>query len=91
MYKTEKMKKANHTSYSTKNTKWMTSPDGIAKAIDTCEVDNKLKEGWTLGHKRWVFSKGQPHKKQGFHWYNNGKDNMLALQCPEGWTPGRLV
>ena len=26
----------------------------------------------------------------GKHWYNNGKINILAKECPDGFTPGRL-
>ena len=25
------------------------------------------------------------------HWYNNGKENIVAEQCPEGYTPGKLL
>ena len=25
------------------------------------------------------------------HWYNNGKENVVAEQCPEGYTPGKLL
>ena len=24
------------------------------------------------------------------HWYNNGKINIMAYECPEGFTPGRI-
>lgn len=26
-----------------------------------------------------------------YHWYNNGKENIRAKECPEGFIPGRLV
>lgn len=91
MYKTQKMKNSNHVSYSTKGTKWMTSPDGKAKAIKAEKVDEMLALGWSLGHPRFVYTKGHPHKKQGFHWYNNGVESKLALESPgDNWVRGRL-
>ena len=33
--------------------------------------------------------KGNTNTK-GHHWYNNGKINIMAKECPEGFTPGRL-
>lgn len=27
----------------------------------------------------------------GKHWYNNGKENKYCFECPEGFTPGRLL
>lgn len=29
-------------------------------------------------------------KKKGSHWYNNGEVSVMAKNCPEGFTPGRL-
>ena len=36
--------------------------------------------------------KGQPPTKgsKGMHWYNNGKVNKFAYECPEGYIKGRL-
>ena len=28
---------------------------------------------------------------KGTHWYNNGKTNVMAKECPDGFTPGRLL
>ena len=28
---------------------------------------------------------------KGCHWYNNGKINKLCYECPDGFTPGRLL
>ena len=28
--------------------------------------------------------------KKGMRWFNNGKINIRAKECPEGFTPGRL-
>ena len=33
--------------------------------------------------------KGNTNAK-GMHWYNNGKINTMAKECPDGFTPGRL-
>ena len=29
--------------------------------------------------------------KKGKHWFNNGKTNIRAKECPEGFVPGRLI
>lgn len=29
--------------------------------------------------------------KKGKHWYNNGKECRFCFECPEGFTPGRLI
>ena len=29
-------------------------------------------------------------KKRGLHWYNNSIINVQAIECPEGFVPGRL-
>ena len=34
-------------------------------------------------------SKGNTNTK-GKHWYNNGKINIMAKECPDGFTPGHL-
>ena len=36
--------------------------------------------------------KGHPPTKGsiGMHWYNNGKVNKFAYECPEGYIKGRL-
>ena len=28
---------------------------------------------------------------RGKHWYNNGKENKFCYECPDGFTPGRLL
>lgn len=35
-------------------------------------------------------SKGNTNTK-GKHWYNNGKINIIAKECPDGFTPGHLL
>ena len=27
---------------------------------------------------------------KGYHWYNNGQEELCALECPSGWNKGRL-
>ena len=34
--------------------------------------------------------KGKPCSIKGFHWYNNGKVNTRAKECPDDFVPGRL-
>ena len=34
--------------------------------------------------------KGKNIWTKGMHWYNNGKINTVAKECPEGFTPGML-
>ena len=43
------------------------------------EHKNKLSE----------INKGNTATK-GMHWYNNGKENKLCYECPDGFTPGML-
>jgi len=35
--------------------------------------------------------KGKPNITKGSHYFNNGKINVRAKECPEGFVPGRLV
>ena len=28
--------------------------------------------------------------RKGMHWFNNGKENKLCFECPDGFVPGRL-
>lgn len=75
-------------SYSTLNTKWM-NKNGISKAIKLEDVESKLKEGWILGHTNKTCN-GKHWKKPNYHWFNNGKEQTQALECPSGFIPGRL-
>ena len=34
--------------------------------------------------------KGKPSKSRGKQWFNNGIEQTMANQCPEGWVSGRL-
>ena len=44
------------------------------------EYKNKLSEA----------RKGKNIWTKGTRWYNNGKENIRAKECPEGFVPGRL-
>ena len=35
--------------------------------------------------------KGKNIWSRGRHWYNNGKTNIRSKECPDGFTPGRLL
>ena len=35
-------------------------------------------------------NKGKNIWSKGHHWYNNGKINKRAKECPDGFTPGQL-
>ena len=58
----------------------------------------EAKKGKYVGEKSPMYGKkhseetknkiGAAHK--GRHWYNNGKINIKAKECPEGFVPGRL-
>ena len=34
--------------------------------------------------------KGKNIWTKGMHWYNNGKINTMAKECPQGFVPGRI-
>lgn len=35
--------------------------------------------------------KGKPSCNKGKHWYNNGIINIMAFDCPEGFTKGHII
>lgn len=45
------------------------------------ETKEKIRQS-LLGKNDWV---------KGRHWFNNGKISVMAKECPEGFTPGRLL
>ena len=69
----------------------------------SAETRNKLSTA-NKGEKNPMYGKhlSEEHKKQisaankgnkntlGTRWYNNGKENKLCYECPEGFVPGRL-
>lgn len=44
----------------------------------------------TYGDKISAAKKGMPSKSKGKKWFNNGVEQTLAHECPEGWMEGRL-
>ena len=64
-----------------------TCPEGFVKCMlrhkqhNTKPVLNKGKTGYTCPH---------PNRRKNLHWYNNGTDNIMSEQCPDGYTPGKL-
>ena len=61
------------------------------------EVKNKMSEAWDYDRhfneetlrRMSEAAKGNIRTK-GMHWYNNGKINTMAKECPEGFVPGML-
>lgn len=52
---------------------------------------NKMKESWHKTHLSCnYYSSLSGKKNKGKHWYNNGKVNVTAFECPDGFFPGKL-
>ena len=66
--------------------------------IHTEEAKKKMSEVWNYDkhfteeakRKMSEAKKGKPSNTKGAHWYNNGKINIMAKECPEGFVPGRV-
>lgn len=92
MFKTERMKAAvargATVSFSTLGTKWM-SKDGVSKAVKKDEVEEHLKNGWSLGHCfKSSFKKGSKsavHKGLEIKYVDKDK---LEDFFKEGWSLG---
>lgn len=61
------------------------------------EARNNISKGhkgkhFTAEHKKKLSEahKGEKHSAYGMHWFNNGKINILANECPPGFMPGML-
>lgn len=57
-------------------------------------VDLRGEKNPNYGKRHPGLNKGDPRlgaQTIGKHWYNNGTDNILAYECPEGYVKGRLV
>lgn len=35
-------------------------------------------------------SSGKNNQAFGKHWWNNGKDCIFTIECPDGWIKGRI-
>ena len=91
MYKTEKMIKQNHSTSGTSGMIWIMK-DGVRKNVKKEDADSFIQEGWVIGRDfKPALGAKHPHKKQGMHWYTDGKVNIQAVICPEGFKPGRTV
>ncbi len=92
MFKTEKMLNANCVSYSTLGTKWV-HKNNERKCVKLKELDTYLNSGWVLGSnvKGTGGKKGTPHKKQGMHWWTDGKISVQSKECPgDNFIRGRV-
>ena len=62
------------------------------------KISEKAKQRYSDKTTHPMFGKSQTEsakrlisdKKKGSHWYNNGEVSVMAKDCPEGFTPGRL-
>ena len=89
MYKTEKMLKQNHKTSGTSGMTWIMK-DGVRKNVKKEDIDSFIQDGWTVGRDfKPALGVKSPGSK-GYHWYNNGTENALAKQCPDGFIAGRL-
>ena len=59
--------------------------------------DEPIPDGFILGgmkrkggEKVSAAKKGKPSKSRGKRWFNNGIEQTMAYECPDGWTAGRL-
>lgn len=69
------------------------------KREDLSEYNKKNKKGQTPWNKGLHYKndnisralKGKTSCNKGKHWYNNGIINIMAFECPEGFTKGHIV
>ena len=54
------------------------------------ETKNKLREAKKGKHHSDETRKKMREAKKGIRWYNNGKINIMAKECPDGFVPGIL-
>lgn len=77
---------------------------GRHHSVKTKKRLSKARRGMTFS-KEWCDKLSEAHKGiqrsavardktskalKGRHWFNNGKDNMLCYECPEGFVPGYI-
>lgn len=55
-------------------------PEGFTRGSLPCTYGDKISEA----------KKGKPSKSKGKQWFNNGTEETMSTDCPEGWTHGRL-
>lgn len=58
-----------------------------------CEKNPMYGKHFSEEHKKKLSEvhKGKNIWTKGVHWYNNGKINKRAKECPDGFIPGRLL
>ena len=54
------------------------------------ETKNKMRESHKGKHHSEEHKKKLAESQKGKHWYNNGKINTMAKECPPGFVPGQL-
>lgn len=62
------------------------------KSDETKQKMSEAAKNMSKEHKQKLSEamKGENNPNYGKHWYNNGKINIIANECPDGFTPGRL-
>ena len=75
---------------------------GKKMSEEFCKKNSESHKGIQAGEKHPMYGKhfteeskkkmsdAKKGKHKGEHWYNNGKINVRAKECPEGFTPGML-
>ena len=63
------------------------------KSDETKQKMSEAAKNMSKEHKQKLSEtkKGKNNPAYGKHWYNNGKTAIIAYQCPDGFTPGRLL
>ena len=89
MFKTEKMKKANHSSYSTLGTVWI-NKDGKNKSVKKELLDEYLNDGWRKGH---IFKSAETAKSRKMYNPQTGKTrstkvHLIEKYISKGWILG---
>lgn len=89
MFKTEKMKKANHSSYSTLGTVWV-NKDGKNKSVKKELLDEYLNDGWKRGH---IFKSAETAKSRKMYNPQTGKTrstkvHLIEKYISKGWILG---
>ena len=72
---------------------------GKPKSEETKKKMSDAKKGKYIGKDNSFYGKhhSEETKKKmseankGYHWFNNGKINIRAKQCPDGFVPGKLL
>lgn len=68
--------------------KYFETHEGTFKGKHHSEESKEKNRLAHLGKPSW--NKGKKLGSNGTHWYNNGKINVKAKECPEGFVKGRL-